>query len=223
MRIANCTTAAQYFHLLRRQAALLLTDPLPLIVLTPKSLLRHPLVASTPRELAEGRFQSVLDDEEARAAGRRHPAGPALHRQGLRRSGRLSDRRAAARDVAIVPRRAALSGPREGAARGARRLRLRRRHRLGPGRAGEHGRVGLHPPAPGRGRRAAAPVRAIARPRSASPAEGSAARHARQQQLLIEAAFAPSRGAGARSRARSRRRSSGAGSEARLDALRYGS
>src|ERR1044072_4226298 len=56
MRIANCTTAAQYFHLLRRQAALLLTDPLPLIVLSPKSLLRHPLVASTPRALAEGRF-----------------------------------------------------------------------------------------------------------------------------------------------------------------------
>jgi len=34
------------------------------------------------------------------------------------------------------------------------------------------------------------PVRAIARPRSASPAEGSAARHTRQQQLLIDAAFA---------------------------------
>ena len=41
MRIANCTTAAQYFHVLRRQALLLETDPLPLIVLTPKSLLRH--------------------------------------------------------------------------------------------------------------------------------------------------------------------------------------
>jgi 2-oxoglutarate dehydrogenase E1 component len=37
------------------------------------------------------------------------------------------------------------------------------------------------------------PVRAIARPRSASPAEGSAARHARQQQQLIEAAFALSK------------------------------
>jgi 2-oxoglutarate dehydrogenase E1 component len=66
MRVANCTTAAQYFHLLRRQAALLRRDPLPLVVLTPKSLLRHPLVASTPRELAEGRFRSVLDDQEAR-------------------------------------------------------------------------------------------------------------------------------------------------------------
>ena len=51
MRVANCTTAAQYFHLLRRQAALLVDDPLPLVVLTPKSLLRHPFVASAPREL----------------------------------------------------------------------------------------------------------------------------------------------------------------------------
>jgi 2-oxoglutarate dehydrogenase E1 component len=40
------------------------------------------------------------------------------------------------------------------------------------------------------------PVRAIARPRSASPAEGSAARHARQQQQLIEASFAPAKTAG---------------------------
>jgi 2-oxoglutarate dehydrogenase E1 component len=66
MRIANCTSAAQYFHLLRRQALLLATDPLPLVVLTPKSLLRHPLTASSPLELAEGRFQSLIDDAEAR-------------------------------------------------------------------------------------------------------------------------------------------------------------
>jgi 2-oxoglutarate dehydrogenase E1 component len=71
MRIANCTTSAQYFHLLRRQALLLETDPLPLIVLTPKSLLRHPATASAPRDLAEGRFQVVIDDDEARQqAGR---------------------------------------------------------------------------------------------------------------------------------------------------------
>ncbi len=52
--LANCTTAAQYFHLLRRQALLLLDDPLPLIVLTPKSLLRHPLVASSPARTGRG-------------------------------------------------------------------------------------------------------------------------------------------------------------------------
>ncbi|MCZ7546539.1 MAG: hypothetical protein M5R40_24795 [Anaerolineae bacterium] len=69
MRIANCTTAAQYFHLLRRQALLLAADPLPLIVMTPKSLLRHPLVASSLRQLARGRWEPVIDDAEAR----RHP------------------------------------------------------------------------------------------------------------------------------------------------------
>jgi 2-oxoglutarate dehydrogenase E1 component len=68
--MANCTTAAQYFHLLRRQALLLTTDPLPLIVLTPKSLLRHPLVASTPRELEEGAWRPVIDDDEAKARAR---------------------------------------------------------------------------------------------------------------------------------------------------------
>jgi 2-oxoglutarate dehydrogenase E1 component len=65
LRIANCTTAAQYFHLLRRQAVLLLTDPLPLIILTPKSLLRHPMVASRPRDLVEGRWQPVIPDADA--------------------------------------------------------------------------------------------------------------------------------------------------------------
>ncbi len=62
MRIVNCTTAAQYFHLLRRQALVLETDPLPLVVMTPKSLLRHPFTASAPAELAEGRFMRVIDD-----------------------------------------------------------------------------------------------------------------------------------------------------------------
>ncbi|MBI4789983.1 MAG: 2-oxoglutarate dehydrogenase E1 component [Chloroflexi bacterium] len=66
VRIANPTTAAQYFHLLRRQAALLKNDPLPLIVMTPKSLLRHPRAASPPRDLAEGRWQPVIDDDRAR-------------------------------------------------------------------------------------------------------------------------------------------------------------
>jgi 2-oxoglutarate dehydrogenase E1 component len=67
MRIANCTTAAQYFHLLRRQALLLTTDPLPLVVMTPKSLLRHPFTTSTPLELAEGSFLPVIDDQTVSA------------------------------------------------------------------------------------------------------------------------------------------------------------
>ncbi|MDX1601401.1 MAG: 2-oxoglutarate dehydrogenase E1 component [Anaerolineales bacterium] len=64
LRVANCTTAAQYFHLLRRQAAVLGEDPLPLVVFTPKSLLRHSMVASTVSDFVEGRWQPVLDLSE---------------------------------------------------------------------------------------------------------------------------------------------------------------
>jgi 2-oxoglutarate dehydrogenase E1 component len=66
MHVVNCTTSAQYFHLLRRQAALLQQDARPLIVMTPKSLLRHPLAASPLRDFATGGFQPVLDDPAAR-------------------------------------------------------------------------------------------------------------------------------------------------------------
>ena len=57
------TTPAQYFHLLRRQA--LGSPARPMVVLTPKSLLRHPRATSTVGELAEGSFQAVLPDAEA--------------------------------------------------------------------------------------------------------------------------------------------------------------
>jgi multifunctional 2-oxoglutarate metabolism enzyme len=62
IRVANCTTPAQYFHLLRRQA--LVQKARPLIVMTPKSLLRLPAATSTIDELAEGGFQRVIDDPD---------------------------------------------------------------------------------------------------------------------------------------------------------------
>jgi 2-oxoglutarate dehydrogenase E1 component len=65
LRIANCTTAAQYFHLLRRHVALRESDPRPLILMTPKSLLRHKLALSTIEDLAEGGFQPVINDSIA--------------------------------------------------------------------------------------------------------------------------------------------------------------
>ena len=60
IRITNCTTAAQYFHLLRRQAL----DPSarPLVVMTPKGLLRLKQAASALSELAESSFRPVLGD-----------------------------------------------------------------------------------------------------------------------------------------------------------------
>jgi 2-oxoglutarate dehydrogenase E1 component len=64
MRLANPTTAAQYFHLLRRQARI--AKPRPLVVFTPKGLLRLPAASSRLEELTSGSFQFVLDDPRAR-------------------------------------------------------------------------------------------------------------------------------------------------------------
>ena len=187
MRIANCTTAAQYFHLLRRQAALLSIDPLPLIVLTPKSLLRHPTVASTPRELAEGRFRMVIADGDA--AGREKEIRRVLVCSGKIYADLLgSDHRGSRPDVAIcrleqlypVPMRdfrAMLEGYPN-----AEEIVWVQEEPENMG-AWEFIRPHLIEVAGGR------PVRRVARPRSASPAEGSAARHATNQRALIDKAF----------------------------------
>ncbi|HWB68784.1 MAG TPA: multifunctional oxoglutarate decarboxylase/oxoglutarate dehydrogenase thiamine pyrophosphate-binding subunit/dihydrolipoyllysine-residue succinyltransferase subunit [Solirubrobacterales bacterium] len=63
IRIANPTTAAQYFHLLRRQA--LIRKPRPLIVFTPKGLLRLDRASATLEELTEGELHFILDDPTA--------------------------------------------------------------------------------------------------------------------------------------------------------------
>lgn len=60
MTLANCTTPANFYHLLRRQMKRSFRKPL--IVFTPKSLLRHPKVVSSLEDLAEGSFQEVIDD-----------------------------------------------------------------------------------------------------------------------------------------------------------------
>jgi 2-oxoglutarate dehydrogenase E1 component len=60
MVVANCTTPANMFHLLRRQIAWNFRKPA--IVMTPKSLLRDPRCTSTRDELSNGRFQEVMDD-----------------------------------------------------------------------------------------------------------------------------------------------------------------
>jgi 2-oxoglutarate dehydrogenase E1 component len=63
IRIAYPTTAAQYFHLLRRQA--LIRKPRPLIVFTPKGLLRLDRATATLDELTEGELHFILDDPKA--------------------------------------------------------------------------------------------------------------------------------------------------------------
>ncbi|MBA3718123.1 MAG: 2-oxoglutarate dehydrogenase E1 component [Actinobacteria bacterium] len=63
IRVANCSTAAQYFHLIRRQA--LNPSARPLIVMTPKGLLRMKEASSSLAELTEGGFRPVIDDPSA--------------------------------------------------------------------------------------------------------------------------------------------------------------
>jgi 2-oxoglutarate dehydrogenase E1 component len=74
MRIVNCSTAAQYFHVLRRQA--LHPKARPLVHLTPKGLLRLKESTSPLNHLAKGSFRPILDD-------------PTLDEEGRRRAGRL--------------------------------------------------------------------------------------------------------------------------------------
>jgi 2-oxoglutarate dehydrogenase E1 component len=66
LQIANCTTPANLFHLLRRQLKREFRKPL--IVFTPKSLLRHPKCTSLIDEFSKGRFQEVIDDAKAVAS-----------------------------------------------------------------------------------------------------------------------------------------------------------
>lgn len=60
--VANLSSAANYFHILRRQAKMLEEESIrPLIIVSPKSLLRHPLVGADVEDLTQGHFQTVLE------------------------------------------------------------------------------------------------------------------------------------------------------------------
>lgn len=60
IQVANCTTPANFFHILRRQIHRNFRKPL--VVMTPKSLLRHPKCVSSLKELSRGGFKEVIDD-----------------------------------------------------------------------------------------------------------------------------------------------------------------
>ncbi|MCA1587713.1 MAG: hypothetical protein LC744_03325 [Chloroflexi bacterium] len=102
IRVVNPTTPAQYFHLLRRQARH--EDARPLVIMTPKSLLRLPAAASRPAELTSGAFRSVIDDPRFAE----DPNAAATLRRLLLCSGKIyydligSEEFQAADDVAVV-------------------------------------------------------------------------------------------------------------------------
>ncbi len=156
LRVVNCTTAAQYFHLLRRQA--LDATARPLVVVTPKGLLRLKDATSTIGEFVGGGFRTVIDDARI---DKRRVARLVLC------SGKVyydivgHDTYAeACRDGRRRANRAALPVPDRSSCRGRRLVPLARGGRVGAGGAAEHGPVALDPASPRRGCVwAAAPVR----------------------------------------------------------------
>ncbi len=137
MRVANATTPAQYFHLLRRQAKR--SRQRPLVIMTPKSLLRHPLATSTLAELAEHQWQPVIDD-----------ARPAEEKQQVSRVVLCSGKvyydivaKIRPRVTRTGARRAALFVPVDGGARGPGALSEPQGTGMGAGGTAKHGSVDL--------------------------------------------------------------------------------
>jgi 2-oxoglutarate dehydrogenase E1 component len=185
MQVVNLTTPAQIFHCLRRQV--LRKWRKPLIVMTPKSLLRHPEVVSSLDELTTGRFRPIIPD-----VGPRDPAGV---RRVLLCSGKIYYDLAAARE-----------------AMGAHHIAIVRLEQLYPLRMAElEAAIGAFAPgtpvvwvqeeprnmgawpfirlAIGESLFGRHPFAGITRNESASPATGSAASHKMEQELLLEKAF----------------------------------
>lgn len=189
MYVCFPTTPAQYFHLLRRQ----LLSPVrkPLIVFTPKSLLRHPLVFSPPEAFTEGAFEEVLADPSSQVVS------TSVERV-LLCSGKifyeLWERREKLQrwDTALVRIEQLYPLHTEkliAALRQYSQARFVAWVQEEPQNMGAWAHIALHSGPlieklfPG------VRLRYIGRPASASPATGSALMHEREQQRLVEAAF----------------------------------
>jgi len=187
IRIANCTTSAQYFHLVRRQA--LDATARPLVVMTPKGLLRLKQAGSTLEDLAQGEFQSVIDDAQA---DRNQVARLVLC------SGKVyydivgHEDHAAATRVAVARLEQLYPFPVEQAAallRGYPNLReviwaQEEPQNMGAWRAIRHRLEEAKPDG--------VPLLYVGRPWRASPSEGYPTAHLREQDRIVRAAFAPS-------------------------------
>ncbi len=196
IRVANCTTSAQYFHLLRLQAL----DPTarPLVVVTPKGLLRLKDASSTLADLSDGSFQPVLDD-------------PGADKEAVRRlvlcSGKVyydlvGHEAHGSAQVALARIEQLYPFPTPGPDGADLLVPAAPRGRVGARGAPEHGPVALDPPpARGGGRRSSAPLH---RPSLAGQPERGLSDGARDR-------AGPDRPRGARALAGGRFGSSGAG------------
>ena len=185
LRIANCTTSAQYFHLLRRQAL----DPVarPLVVMTPKGLLRLKQASSTLEDLVEGEYRPLLDDAESD-----HDRVTRL----VLCSGKIyydivgHEERASGNRVAVARLEQLYPFPAEEAAEllrgypGVREVVWAQEEpqNMGPWRAIRHRLEEAKP--------AGVPLLYVGRPWRASPSEGYPTAHLREQDRIVRAALA---------------------------------
>ena len=190
LRVAYPTTAAQYFHLLRRQTL----DPcrIPLIVFTPKSLLRAKSTRSPVAELTGERFFEVLDDP--------NPPPPSATKRLVLASGKVAREAMAARDermapVAVIRVEQLEPWPHEALAEVMARYpecdKLWLQEEPKNMGAWTHVRSRLEAASPlgPSGRPGPCPLRLISRRASPSPATGSNANHIREQADLLTTVF----------------------------------
>jgi 2-oxoglutarate dehydrogenase E1 component len=197
IQVVNCTTPAQYFHLLRRQATRTLRKPL--IIMTPKSLLRHPRAVSPIADLARGAFQEVLDDPTHPAKARRLVlcSGKIYYELAARREELKDTATAVVRVEQFYPFPASrLAGIQESYPDITECFWVQEEPR-------NRGAWGFMHEMFGRGF-PRVPLGYIGREESASPATGSHSRHEREQHLIVETALAP-KAAPAPVKARSRK------------------
>jgi multifunctional 2-oxoglutarate metabolism enzyme len=182
MTVANCTTSGQYFHLLRRHGKS--RDRRPLVVMTPKSLLKRREAASGVDALRKGRFEPVLDDDLSIKKARRILlcSGKVVYDL---RSFRAEN---GLEDVAIVRLEQLYPLPRKALAASLERLGFPQCEvgwvQEEPRNMGAWSYVQPHLAALG-----CRPFYA-GRPAAASPATGSMAMHAAEQEALVRKAFA---------------------------------
>jgi 2-oxoglutarate dehydrogenase E1 component len=187
IRVANCTTPGQYFHLLRDQAV---REPArPLVLMTPKGLLRLPAASSSLGDLARGRFRPILDDPE-------RSREPSQVRRLVVCSGRLyydlalSPRRSTAEQTAIARLELLYPFPSTEFGRLLKRYpnletlvwAQEEPHNMGARKFMLPELVDIVPPG--------LPITDVSRPERSSPAEGSHAAHRAEQGRIVEEALA---------------------------------
>jgi 2-oxoglutarate decarboxylase len=185
MRVCSPSTAAQYFHLLRLQMRD--AQRIPMVIITPKSLLRHPRAASDPLDLAEGSFQPVLGDPEI---GNQGSVRRVICCSGKVYYDLLSERERRRRtDLAIVRMEQFYPYPESQVTKALAPFTQAREIcwvQEEPQNMGAWSFIRNRLP---QSLRPGLPLRVIARPESSSPATGSLKTHRKEQAILMEGAF----------------------------------